>query len=200
MSFRASAKRSAPPWSNTTDVDRISFTGSTDTARIIGQAAARTHHRRELRARRQVALHRAATTPISTAAARTVAGPVHQCRSGLPRRHPHPRRGVDRRRVFWRACARRSPRMQSRRSARRRHEDRPADPPRALPARQRLRRARLCQDGVKPLWGGERHEFRRSVFSADHAHRRPPARPEMFQQRGVRAGADLADLPATRKS
>ena len=42
MSCRGSARRSAPRWSSIEDVDRISFTGSTETARIIGQAAART--------------------------------------------------------------------------------------------------------------------------------------------------------------
>ena len=69
------------------DVDRISFTGSTDTAKIIGQAAARsiTPMSAELGGKSPFIV--CADADLD-AAAQTVAGPVHERRPGLPRRAP----------------------------------------------------------------------------------------------------------------
>ena len=71
---------------NHADVDRISFTGSTDTARLIGQAAARCITPAQRGARRQVAVHRLRRCrPGRRRADRR--RPVRQRRPGLPRRH-----------------------------------------------------------------------------------------------------------------
>ena len=80
------------------DVDRISFTGSPETGRLIGVAGAPESRPGERRARRKVALHR--LRRCGSRRRRPDGGhAVSECRPSLPRRHATAGPGRDRRRL-----------------------------------------------------------------------------------------------------
>ena len=177
------------------DLDRISFTGSTDTAKSIGQAAARSITPLARRARRQVAVHRLRRRrPRCRRADRR--GPVRERRPGLPGGHARAGRAEHRRRVPRQGARRLGP-HDGGRPARPEDARRAADHARALRARVGLRRAR--GGGGRPAAVRRRaRRGGRALLPAD-ALRPREARLRDLAARGVRAGAHLADLHERRR-
>ena len=70
------------------DIDRLSFTGSTDTAKLIGASSARSLTPAGFELGGKSPFIVCADADLD-AAAKTAAGSILQCRPGLPRGHAH---------------------------------------------------------------------------------------------------------------
>ena len=178
-----------PPLVGDPRVKRISFTGSPETARHIGRAAAENivPFTAELGGKGPLIVF--ADADLDAAAAKA-AGQYDDSGPGLPRRHPAARRGVGPRRVPRPLPRRRRP-PRARRQPRPGDDDRPDDPPRPRRPRRGLRRAgpraRRPRRARRPA--GRRLAARRA-----DAHRAGVERQRDRPARGVRAGADAADV------
>ena len=193
-SCRASARRPAPRSSRIQDVDRISFTGSPDTARLIAAAGRAEPHPGQRSSSAASRRSSSARTPISTPPPRTVAGQYvnagQVCLAGT--------------RVLVEAsiadeflangCAAAVDRLPVGDPREPRDARRSADHRRALRAGRRASSTAPSRRAHGALWGGGPHARGGLYFAPTLLDRRPPGHGDR-PARGVRPGAHVADVP-----